>query len=59
MTPQEKLKRDIQTLMESIKIDVQDLQKVELSPQDRQGIRRHLKWCQDELRSLALQFGEE
>lgn len=56
MTKAEKLKRDIETLQESIRQDWQDLAALNLTPEERLGIRKHLKWCALQLNFLAMQI---
>ncbi|MFA6163137.1 MAG: hypothetical protein WC685_06890 [Methylobacter sp.] len=52
MTSQEKLKRAIDTLRESIKLDWQDLASKQLTTDERHGLRQHIEWCNSELKNL-------
>ena len=56
MTKADKLKRDIETIQESIRQDWQDLAAMNLTRQERLGIRKHLKWCALQLNFLAMQI---
>lgn len=56
MTAQEKVKRDIDTMLESINCNIGDLQKPGLSSEERAGIKQHLIWCQDQLSDLIQQL---
>ncbi|HOY87623.1 MAG: hypothetical protein V9G21_06945 [Methylotenera sp.] len=52
MTKQEKFKRDIESLSDSIKLDWQDIASKQLSLEEKQGIIQHIKWCISELKEL-------
>jgi hypothetical protein len=52
MTETEKLIRDIQTLRESIQIDLADLASNPLREEKRKNIRVHIELCQIELKNL-------
>ena len=52
MNKQEKLKRDIDILRESIKLDWQDIVTLQLSATEMLDIKQHIKWCNDELKNL-------
>ncbi|MGC2410892.1 MAG: hypothetical protein WA441_13085 [Methyloceanibacter sp.] len=52
MTDQEKLLRDMKTLMESIKLDWSDVGTKALTGEERTQIRTHIEWCIKELKSL-------
>ncbi|WP_156256110.1 hypothetical protein [Sandarakinorhabdus oryzae] len=52
----DKIKRDIETLRESIRLDWADWSKVDLSPSERKGLSQHIKWCALELNALLLAF---
>ena len=52
MTETEKLIRDIQTLRESIQIDLADLASNPLREETRKNIRVHIELCQIELKNL-------
>ena len=52
MTEMDKLKRDIDTLRESIRLDWQELAQLALTADERQGIRDHIEICQEDLRDL-------
>jgi type VI protein secretion system component VasK len=54
----EKIRRDIDTLVESMRLDWQDLSKGDLSAQERAGIREHLDWCIKELSELRARLDE-
>jgi hypothetical protein len=52
MTDTEKLIRDIQTLRESMQIDMDDLSSNPLREEEMKAIRGHLEKCQAELKKL-------
>ena len=54
MTETEKLIRDIQTLRESIQIDLADLASNPLREEKRKNIRVHIELCQIELKKIFL-----
>jgi hypothetical protein len=51
----EKLKRDIQTLKDSMHLDAEELLRT-TSPENQRAIREHLQWCADELVTLRGMF---
>jgi hypothetical protein len=52
MTETEKLLRDIQTLRESIQIDLDDLASNPLREEERKNLCAHIELCQTELKNL-------
>lgn len=52
MTEREMLERDIATLRDSIKLNWIDLDRLELSPEDRSGIRENIRVCLNDLQQL-------
>ena len=52
MTEQEMLRRDIDGLRESIRLNFVDLERLNLSPEDREGIRTNTRLLMDELAAL-------
>jgi hypothetical protein len=50
------IKRNIDTLRESIRLDWEDLAKTGLTASDRNGLIKHVKWCVLELNALILAF---
>jgi hypothetical protein len=52
VTEKEKLDRDIETLLDSIKSDWVEMANPLLTREQRQGIRNHIKSCLDELPDL-------
>jgi hypothetical protein len=52
VTEYEQLKRDIETLQESMRLDWEDLAKGGLSAESRAGIYRHIEWCIEEYTNL-------
>lgn len=52
MNEKEKLIRDIDTLRESIRLDWQEIGTKSLTDEEKQGIRQHIGWCQNELDNL-------
>jgi hypothetical protein len=52
MTHQERIKRSIESLKESVKFLTDELWRAE-TDEERAGIREHLAWCATELVSLA------
>ena len=52
MTSQEKLYRDIETLKDSIQRNWYEINTKPLSLEERQGIKKNIKWCLDKLGSL-------
>jgi|GEM_PF-1438935 hypothetical protein len=59
MTPQEKIKADIDTLLGSVKQDWKNLDGLHLSGNDRARIRMHINWCITELSDLAQRLEEK
>ena len=57
MSQKEKLLRDIKTLMESVHQDWSDLSALQLSQEDRAGIRKHIELCLAELKELKKKLG--
>lgn len=58
MTDHEKLRRDIDTLRESIRIEWQEIEAKNLGAAERHDLMTHIKWCANEL-SLLLQKFED
>ena len=56
MTRIEILKRDLETLRDSLKLDSEELQRA--SPEERKAILEHMKWCADEMATLRGMFGD-
>ncbi len=56
MTRLEKLKRDIETLRDSMKLDAAELARA--SPEEKRGILKHMKWCAEEMAALMGMFGD-
>ncbi len=56
MTRIEILKRDLETLRESMKLDAEELARA--TPQEKQAILEHLRWCADEIVTLKGMFGD-
>ena len=56
MTRLEILKRDLETLRESMRLDAEELARA--TPQQKQAILEHLKWCADEIAILKGMFGD-
>ena len=52
LTEAEKLKRDIDTLRESIRLDWAELDQLPMSADERAGIREHIKTCVKDLTDL-------
>ncbi|WP_374567459.1 hypothetical protein [Nitrosomonas sp.] len=53
MTSYEKLKRDIDTLRESIKLIGQELaSRKQLTPEETNELKHHIEWCSGELKEL-------
>ena len=59
MTPTEKLKRDIETLRESIKLDGIVFEILGLTPDERAGILEHMGECLSELQELKSKLKEQ
>jgi hypothetical protein len=58
MTDCEKLKRDIDSLNRSIRLDWVELESKNLSPAERMVIRRHVTVLRDELTALLLRLNK-
>ena len=58
MADREKLKRDMDGLNRSIRLDWVELESKNLSPADRMDIRRHITLLRDELTALLLRLNE-
>jgi hypothetical protein len=58
MADGEKLKRDMDRLNKSIRVDWVELESKNLSPADRMEIRRHVTFLRDELTALLLRLNE-
>ncbi len=56
MTRLEALKRDLETLRDSLKLDAAELQSA--SPEERKAILEHMTWCIDEMTALRGMFGD-
>jgi hypothetical protein len=54
----EKLKRDMDSLNRSIRLDWVELESKNLSPADRMDMRRHVTLLRDELTALLLRLNE-
>src|SRR6266436_855862 len=52
VTEQEMLKRDIQTLRESLSLDYRDLALLKLTKEQVEGIREHIRLCLEDLKNL-------
>jgi hypothetical protein len=52
VTEEEKLRRDIETLREAIRLDWADLAQLPLTPEERQGIRHNVTICVRDLADL-------
>lgn len=58
MTNDDKIRRDIDTLMESMRLGWQELALGDFTAQKRAGIRKHLNWCIAELSELRARLNE-
>ena len=58
MTDHEKLKRDIETLRESIRMEWQEVEGKDLSESDRLTLMDHIQWCVNELELLHRKFAD-
>ena len=58
MANSEKLKRDMDNLNRSIRLDWVELESKNLTPADRMDIRRHVTLLRDELTALLLRLNE-
>ncbi|RWI60279.1 MAG: hypothetical protein EOQ93_03180 [Mesorhizobium sp.] len=56
LTYVQKLKRDLETLVESVRLDIEELAKADLTKEDREAVRKHMTWCQNEHRELLRKF---
>lgn len=52
MTEKEKLDREIETMFEAVRLDWAELANPQLTREQRQGIRAHIKACLDDLADL-------
>lgn len=52
MTAQDQLRRDIETLKDSVRLNWRDIGTRQLSAQERAGIKQNIKWCLDEMKKL-------
>ena len=52
----ERLERDIKMLVQSIRIDSEELAFRRLSSEEKHKIKQHIQWCIDELRELVKRF---
>jgi hypothetical protein len=59
MLDQNKIKRDMETLLESIRLDWVDLAKNGFNPQERENVRKHIQWCIEELKTLEAQLNSD
>jgi hypothetical protein len=58
MADREKLKRDMDSLNRSIRLDWVELESKNIGPADRMEIRRHVTLLRDELTALLLRLNE-
>ena len=56
MTDHEKLRRDIDTLRESVRIEWQEIEAKNLGTAERHDLMTHIKWCVNELGLLLQKF---
>lgn len=56
MTHHEKLKRDIEALRDSIRLEWQDVEAKNLTEHERLDLMTHIKWCANELNLLLQKF---
>ncbi len=56
MTHHEKLKRDMEVLRESIRLEWQDVEARDLAGHERLDLMTHIKWCVNELSLLLQKF---
>ena len=56
MTDHEKLKRDIGTLCESVRLEWREVEGKDLSTNERLDLINHIKWCANELSLLLKKF---
>ena len=56
MTDHKKLKLDIDTLRDSIRIEWQEIEGKDLSAIERSDLMNHIKWCANELTLLLRKF---
>lgn len=52
MKDREKLLRDIETLLEAVRLDWRDIESKHLTQEEKTGIKKHIRWCLDELKIL-------
>jgi hypothetical protein len=53
LTAKEKRVRDINTLLESIRLDWLELSKTLDDVHKTKGLKKHLRWCEEELKELT------
>lgn len=56
MTDHERLRRDLDTLRESIRIEWQEVEGNDLSAGERVELMNHIRWCANELSLLLKKF---
>lgn len=54
MTDAEKLRRDIETLRESMRLGWQELATAQLDASERKGLIKNIKWCALQLNMLLI-----
>lgn len=54
MTDREKIERDIETLRESLRMDFEELGRMNLDKQGRRNLRTHAAWCAQSLQGLII-----
>lgn len=54
MTEREKIERDIATLRESLRLDFEELGRMNLDRQGRRNLRTHAAWCVHSLNGLII-----
>lgn len=59
MTNEEKLIKNIETLKQSLRLDWRDLSASQMSIEDRNNIKAHIKWCLSELKELEIKFSNQ
>ncbi|MFC4292337.1 hypothetical protein ACFOWX_07905 [Sphingorhabdus arenilitoris] len=52
----QELRNDAEALVESIRLDWRDLAELPLTQEQRQGIRTHIQWAQEELGGLLAEL---
>ena len=58
MNEHEKVMRDIEGLLESIRLDWQEIQFSTMSTEETSTIRKHVEWCITELKKLEEKLGQ-